>query len=250
MELPHLTWIVLPLTSCTGIPPGVADTGDEEPRPALVEEADEKTGPIWGLELVSESAEYDELELEDPGFTSSVLKDERRDRLELRASFGTDLIRGTVGAFVEEFVGDSRAEGFTFGLEGEPRIYTLPWGPAGVGLKLKYRLAGSITGAVDVTVDGQQAEFAYLGVVSELGLGLDLGSSFEPSFGVVNQSLRGSIDFAGETDHDWSDEDVKGEYTSAYVGLDYSPPSCDASLKLRALLGEVKSIGLTLGWGF
>lgn len=204
----------------------------------------------WSVEFVAQDSEFDEVVIDDPDFGSETFKNQDRSRQELRASYGTEAVRGTFGLIAEDFIDDEGGGGFALGIEGEPRFYTLDWGPSGVDVFVKYRLGATIGGGDKATIAGAEVDFAYLDIESQLGIGLDLGGGLQPSIGVVNHSLTGSVEFPTETDDDWEGDDLDADATGAFIALDYIPEDQDWNLGLQAVFGDYQSIGLTIGWSF
>lgn len=202
----------------------------------------------WRIEIFAEDAELNEVEFTDPGFAELTLKDESRKRTGIEASYGNDTVRGVVRIYEDDLLDD--AAGVAFGVEGQPNLTTLDWGKEGVDVLLQYGFTLGFTGSADVTVGGSTGEMAYIEAVSELGLALDMHNNLVPSIGLVNQSFEGAVDFDGETDHDWGDDDVSGDYTRGYIGLDYAIEGAGANVGVRGLFGDSNSIGVTLSWSF
>ena len=211
---------------------------------------DVAAGNAWQVGLATQSGEFNELKIKDPGFAELTLKDVDRTRTGLEFGYGTDKIRGTAMVFAEEFIDDDRATGIGIGVHGQPKVHELKVAGRDVDLLLQFDFGLSFTSAAEVEINGADGELAYGEVSSRLGLALDWHNGLISSLGLQSQDITGSVDFDGEADHEWDDEDVSGSYSSAYFGLDYAPPGSSQKYGLHATAGDVSSIGLSVTTSF
>ncbi len=207
-------------------------------------------GATWSAQVFLERTELDELEIRDAGFVDQVLKDEKRTRSGMEVSYGVQALRGALRVYADEFLGEDSSTGFSIGMSGSIPVREWDFGPHGTVLRFKYGLSAGITGQEGARIAGLSGDLVYMTTHSELGLALDMNTGLVASLGVIGQSLRGSIEFDGETDHDWGDDDAQGDYTSGYLGMDYQRAGSAWNVSGRALIGDLTGAHISLGWGF
>lgn len=191
------------------------------------------------------STEVSEVEFKDPVHAEGKTQDESRQRVGVHASVGIQPVRGYIEVFGEDFL-DASGVGFALGVEGSPLVHTFE---NGVELSVPYQLGGAI-----VSLDDAKA----LGVTNDLGyieLNLDVGVSarwgaWVPAVGVSNRGLRGVMQFPGEVDDDFDDDDISADLGSAYLELAYRPEYRGIDIVLRGMGGDETGFQLSGKWGF
>ena len=225
--------LALALASCTSTG-GASDGASSASSTAL----------SWSAGAYHESTTLDELEVDDPGNVQALLMDESRKRTGVRGSIGIEAARGYFQIFNEQFLDSNDGLGIGIGVEGRPTLHTFD---SGLALFLPYRLGANLVANDDVTVAGSKADLAYVEAVFEAGLGARV-NGFSPSLGITSKSLAGNLEFAGETDNKYEDDDLRADLVGGYAELAYQRPGSGLRFMLRGLVGGEQGVALGISW--
>lgn len=202
----------------------------------------------WSLEAFHQDTDVDEIEYDDPPFVSETLKDVRRRRSGIRASFGVEWVQGYAQIFDEDFVSSEGGAGMGFGAQATPGIYSFK---NGAKLILPYRSGFTMSGGryKNGLSEGDYALFEWVG---ELGIGVDY-HGWRPSVGFTVKRAVGTLAFDNEPNNadEWEDlNDIRGSYGGGYAELAYRSGAVPVQLAVRGIAGSENGVLFSLSWLF
>lgn len=229
------------LTSCSTLP----STG-QQAKPTSGSSFPLDSTPSLRVEAFHHSVELDGVKFDDPGFAETTLDDEDRRRSGVRASYGPGFVRGFVEVFHEDYLGADDGFGVSIGATGEIPLYRFE---NECEIFATYGVGGTFVDGGDLTVSGATGDYSYFEGSFESGVGVQY-RGLRPSIGFTTKSQVGNVDFVGEGDQDFGDDDFKADVASGYLELAYRPEATGFAASVRGLLGQETGAYFTLGWGF
>lgn len=235
-----LTLSLLALASCASTTtPREATAPDEGPDARPGDDVTVEVGAFYRATKVSE------VEFKDPAFVEGTAKDLTRQRAGVHASVGIRPVRAFLEVFGEDFMG-STGVGFGIGVEGDPLVHTFE---NGVELSIPYQLGGAVVGLPDAEALGVTNDSGYIELNLDVGVAARWGA-WVPAVGVSNRGFRGTMEFPGEGDDDFDDEDLSADLASGYLELAYRPRTRGIDVVLRGMAGDETGVQLSAAWGF
>lgn len=205
--------------------------------------------PRIKVEAFHQSTEYDELEFDPDDGPAFDAEDVERSRTGARATYGTRLASSYAQLFTEEFddsafpTGTIDGYGFGFGALGAIDVHRFE---NGATLLVPYRGATSLVlgSEAEGTLDSDLTYFDFEG---EVGIGVATGG-FQSSLGFFGTSVYGEIDTDDATTSTSTTIDLTGSAFGAYVQLEYDDSNRPFTGRIRAALGTVTVVEVSIGF--